>query len=597
MLISGAPLNTSPLNAALTDSEVAPIIVAGPNAIRWYSRVIIGGEDVSTRLVGEQTTDREEGAAAVCDFTIYLPEGPVAPTDWRGRPVSLDYIDGQGESRLFTGRIGEPVWNRTSRTLTCACSDQLQERVEAMEVAAIDALVAGDWSEDVFEPVVGRSHWDYALERMSTRTGSLDCAPDGTLRVTSWYAKPVADYAFGVGATVYGTVDVQLSDNTRETNLVVIEADYRFQRLHQLNTSYYWQHPLTSGLGGTGGFCLWQADSTEVPSVDMVVGALSDSGQTLLSGAHWNRLPGSGVYCDPPVIWGNVYTDLLLGFSAVGARRWAQAVTERYTLTVRADAAIAAAGEVVGRDSVALEVESARADEWESTPFGVNTVAPSAGGSNNGLPFIGSGGLTPGRPADDGESGHEDIRDESRRQLALRIKLHQAVVSIIGAHRGTVISWDVPAGWVHGIDLGHTVIIDDQGVRARGNVIRIRHRQDLLSGSALATISIAVMRGGGDVSDPLEPPPFSVDPQPEPPAPDPIADSLPTQIGGRGEVYDDNLDGFSGTWSVGDGISEGFQRRFQVTAVEIAEAQRDAREVIIAGDYRIAIPNDTLELY
>ncbi|RCH01439.1 hypothetical protein CSC36_6097 [Pseudomonas aeruginosa] len=43
-----------------------------------------------------------------------------------------------------------------------SCTDQLQQRVEAMEIAAVDRPGRRAWSADVFEPVDGRSRWDYA---------------------------------------------------------------------------------------------------------------------------------------------------------------------------------------------------------------------------------------------------------------------------------------------------------------------------------------------------------------------------------------------------------------------------------------------------
>src|SRR5690606_2794495 len=101
---------------------------------------------------------------------------------------------------------------RTERTLSYTCSDQSQEQVEALSAAQVDALVGGQWSVDVFQPVEGRSHWDYALERMGTRTASLECDAYGVPRVTSWYAKPVADFMFGPGSTEYDTVSVSFSE-------------------------------------------------------------------------------------------------------------------------------------------------------------------------------------------------------------------------------------------------------------------------------------------------------------------------------------------------------------------------------------------------
>lgn len=591
-LLGGAPLSSLPGAAA------AVVVVGGSPAIVWRARALVGGVDYSARLSGEITVDREEGAAAVASFNLVLPSGPVTPGLWRGKTVELDYIDDAGTQRIFTGRLIEPSWDRTSRIMACACTDALQDRVEALTIEQIDTLVGGFWSEDVFDAVEGRSHWDYAGERLSTLTAALDSSPAGDLRVTSWYAKPQADYEFGPGSTVYETIDVQLSDNTRETNQVEIEADYRLPRLRQLNKPYVWNHSLTAGQGGTAGFCLWLADSADTPTVEMVLSAVADSGQTMLGGVSWGYLPPSGIYCDPPLGWVNTFSDLLLSVSFIAARRWSQSVTERYSLVVRADVAVAEAGVIIERDSLAVEVGEEAASSWESTPFGVNTTAPSPASSGLRYSVIGrDGGLTPGRPVDNGFNGHTDVRDEPRRQLGIRTKLHQATAKIVGAHRGTLLSWDVPTSWVPGIDLVHTALITDQGVYAKGKIKRLRHRLNLTGGEAVTGVTIALMRGGGSVNDPLTPPPFTTEPQPPAPPFDPVADGLPTQIGGKGEVYFDEVDGFSGSWAIGDGQSEGFPRRFQITADEIPAEKRDELTLTIAGDYRVAIPNDPLELY
>ena len=126
---------------------------------------------------------------------------------------------------------------------------------------------------------------------------------------------------------------------------------------------------------------------------------------------------------------------------------------------------------------------------------------------------------------------------------------------------------------------------------------RLQHRLSLETGVALTTVTIAVMRGGGSVSDPLVPPPFSVlPPEEEDEGPSPIEDSMPTQLadGIGNPPYDETLDGFSGNYSQTSGD---YPRRFQATADEVLETLRDENVVEIPAVYRIAIPNDLLELY
>lgn len=569
-MFGGAPIGATPLGGSF-GGAAEPVPVGGANAIRWVARLLVDGVDWSSRLVGEPQVDREEGAAGICSFDLCLPAGPVTPTDWKGRSVALDYIGTMAgvttEQRLFTGRVADPSWNRTTRTLSCTCSDQLQQRVEAMEISAIDALVGGYWSEDVFEPVAGRSRWDYAQERLSTRAASLDCDAYGSVRVTSWYTAAQPDFTFGAGSTVYDSLDVQLSDLSVQINTVEIEGDYRFSRLWQRNLTYVWAHPDMAGTSGMTGFCLWIQHTTELPTIEMIESAVSGGGQTVISSAY-QVLPSSGTYCDPPIGYAapRNHKELVLAARVVGARRWNQAVTESYKLRVVAGASVAAVGEVIERQGAAVEVESDLAEAWESDEI--------------------TGGT----------SGHQDVRDEPRRQAQLLTLLNQAGATIVAAHRGTQLSWDVPASWVTGLDLRHTVHLDDQGARAKGKVARLQHRLSLETGVALTTVTIAVMRGGGAVSDPLVPPPFSVLPPEEEEGPSPIEDSMPTQLAdGIDDLpYDETLDGFSGNYSQTSGD---YPRRFQATADEVLETLRDENVVEIPAVYRIAIPNDLLELY
>jgi hypothetical protein len=341
-------------------------------------------------------------------------------------------------------------------------------------------------------------------------------------------------------------------------NKVVIEAEYRYQRLRQRNERFSW-------VGG--GFCGWYfTDSKELPTSTMVREAVESAGGQLLSNYQWDLLPGSAPDpCGLGVPWINTFEaeELLLGADFTLGRRWAQPITERYSLSVEVPTSITAAGEVIERIGSAFEVESLAAETWGSEPF--------------------TGGV----------SSHTDQRDQVRRTGFLQVLLQQAFATVVNAHRETVLTWQVPTSLAMGVDLVHTVLLEDQGVRALGKVVRVA--DDFGEALPITTISIKVMRGGGTVTDPLIPPASVDEPQPDPNAP---AISLPTQLGGRTGVpaYDDELPGFAGNYSVMDNGAPTFPRRFDVDAAEIAAEQRDELPVQIAADYRVAIPNDLLEL-
>ncbi len=564
MQLNGSMLNAVPLNGLVATSEAAESVVAGVS-YGWNLVLLIDGEDLTHRLTGGGRTDREEGAAGLADFDLFFPVGEVVvPTNWRGRAVTIDFTstDQNGvfrSERRFTGRITNPSWNAAERVLSCECGDQLQQRVEAMSIAEIDTLIPGAWSADVFAPVEGRSHWDYALELLSTMSASLDVSPSGELRLTSWFATAPA-FVFGPGTTLDQSVEFDGAQLSSVTNRVEVTFSYRYSRLWQLNQHYTWLVP-------AGSFCAWRVDTHDLPTVEMIEDAATDGGQTMINGAFVYLPPSASDPCGTGAPWINVYPDLVLGAGWTGARRWAQSVTETYTMVFATPAGEVPGTAIVQRDSASFEIENDRIEAWTTDPI-------------NG-----------------GETGYEDVLGEDRRFAGLQVMMKMAQVKIIGAHRENSMSWQVPTPMALGIDLPVTLQLDDQNTKAVGKCRRIVDEYDFEAGTAITTVSIAIMRGGG-ASDPLIVPPrlgvATVDPGSYP------SDSLPSQIGGRSDSppYDEALDGFSGNWdSIDNNVGqEEYPRRMTATAPEIPADLRDEYQLASETLYRVGVPENQLEL-
>ncbi|WP_417312259.1 hypothetical protein [Ectopseudomonas khazarica] len=573
MLIGAQPLASGPLAAALGEAY-QPVYVVRGQGFNARVRLLIDGEDLTDRVTGELEVDREEGAAAAAGFVLLLPDEPITPEDWKGKAVTLDYIsrDRYGEEtevRLFTGAIKLPELDLTWNLLACECSDRLQQRVEALNIAEIDALTGGVWSADIFEPVAGRSHWEYAQERMESRAASLDCAASGALRVATWASASTPHFVFGLGTTLHESVQLDPSDMDDVTNYLEIEGAYRFPRLWQQVQTFGWTHP-EYGSTGIPGFCQWRVWTSELPTTEMIADAVSGAGMTLIGGVGGFKLPLSlSNPCGDGQVWRNTFDNLWLSATASGGRRWVQQVTESYKLLLTASGGEAEATRVIGRDSASFEIESSQADEWES-----------------------------GNPS--GGSSSTDLSDETRRVAALQTLLRGGAVQVLDAHRGTTLSWQTPTDLALGVDLVHTLRLEDRAL-AQGKCRRIQHRIDVAGGSAITTISIAISRGGG-AGDALVTPA-----RPETSLP-PITGSaiLATQLGGRLNdpitglpipPYDDTRLGFSGNWDAADDLTaEKFPRRFKVESAEIPETYRDERTGEVSVHYRVAIPNDLLEL-
>lgn len=604
-MLNSTPLNSGPLNALAGSADPTdPVIIDPPakpsdplpgdgvypgfpvppppagHSFRWSATVMLGGVNVSALLAGSVRVDREEGAAGIAEFGVFYPPGTPVQTDLSDRTVTVDYItdDGAGavQVRLFTGFVAEPRWDALARVMHITATDNLQNRVESMSTEYIDSLTRGAWSEDVFNPIEGRSRWDYAQERMSTRTASLDCSPTGSIRVTSWYANATPNYTFGADTTAYQSINVDLAQLRNVTNRVELEIAYRYSRLHDANVKYKWSHP-------AGGFCTWRTLSTELPDINMAVNAV-EGGSLVPVYATWTLLPQTSPDpCGTGVPWINNYAGLLLGFNVTSARRWTQSVTETYKLNLATAAGQIDGQQIISRTGVNVSVDHDDSDGWDSSliPIVINPLY----GIAESPPIVGYG--VPG-----------DRSDDERRFIMLNTMLQSALSEIVGSHRKTLVSWSVPASMALGVDLSDTVEINDQLTRARA---KCSHRVDELNfetGSAMTSISISVMRGGGE-SDPLI-------------VPDRIGDyssvvvtgwgeteQLPTQIGGRftSPVYNDEMDGFSGNYAAAqDSMLEVFPRRLALTAPEIDKQFIDELAHELERDYYVGVPNDLLEL-
>lgn len=588
MQLNGSPLNGAPLNGGLAvGAPPAPVTIDPVVSVLWSVRLMLNGVDSSHLLAGSISIQREEGSRAIADFDLQFLGEAVNPASYQGQAVELYFRvwngAGWNEALRFRGQITGPQFNMQTRVLSCECSDRLNEIVEAMEIDAIDAITGGLWSADVFEEVEGRSRWDYAAERMSTRPASLQLSLEGALQVTDWAPTPEPHFIVPAGAVLFESIEWIPVELSERINVVEIEGDYRFPRLRERHQPFFWEHPDWVGLSIIDGFCLlYRGDSTEVPDLGMVTEASESAGYQKILNANWEYLPetGAGAFCDPPSAWINPYPELGLLVRATwdSAMRWVQPVTEQYKLRVEAPASVAQAGEVINRERVAIETESDRADAFEDADF----TAPDADAVVDALgDYV------------------VDIREEDRRIESLSCLLNVGRVQILGAHRGNRFGYQLPTADTLVMRLEHTGRCEDEilgrAILCQSRVFSLVDDWDLDSGSAITSIQQAVSQGGGTDNDPLTVPSA---PASTPAGEVPLLIQLPSQFSGHVDSppYDEDLLGFSGNYSNYNSEQDRFERRFDIEAPEQPADHRDEYEVEQVQTYRVAVPNDILEL-
>ena len=582
-MLNGSPLNGAGLNASAY--TVTPAVTVEPVvSVLWDVRLMLGGVDVSEKLTGSVRIEREEGAATLADFVISLDSGSVNPANYIGQTVEIYYRHwsaGWVEHLRFVGQVIRPQYSMQERVISCDCSDRLQDAIEALTVAEVDSLTGGVWSADVFEEPEGRSRWDYAQERMSTRPSSLQKSVAGNLQVTSWPAISPA-LVYPAGSVIDQSMEwipVELSDRV---NVVEVSLSYRFTRLRERHQDFVWMHQDITGPTIPSGFCLWRVNTTDLPTVDMVTSACESAGyQAILSGAAWVELPPTGVYCSPPTPWINSVESLrlLLGGEWTAARRWTQAITEQYKLRIESPASILQAGEVIRRDSITAETNLDRASEFETATFD----APEPDATEDAL-----------------GDWIVDLRESDRLDDAVAVGVSIGRVQILSAHRENRMGFQLPTADTLGVTLEHTVRVEDvvagQDIVCQAKVFSLADEWSFDDGSAITTIMLAVSQGGGTVDDPVVTP---AAPSSTPSGSATTVITLPSQFGGEYDgqpAYDEDEDGVSGQydnpWSL---AAEVFPRRIAVTAPEIPADNQDEFIADTSATYRVIVPNDLLE--
>jgi hypothetical protein len=455
-----------------TAATMIAVIGAG-HSPNWTARCLIDGIDVSARLRGQASVTAEEGAARIASVTLLPASGPVVPLDYVGKTIHIDYvllIDGVPvPRRLFTGRIDTPSYNPATALLHLDCTDDLQNRVAALDRSVIDALVGGRFAEAVQGEM--DDAWDYVKARLETVAASLDSSASGGLRVTEWEGADVWA-TWGKSDLLYEHATLALPQRSTLVNKVHIEFDYRYPRLRQRYTS--------SGWSGTN------IDMAPVgwayPTQQDILGAAGGSGWMVTKAVFYPApaaVPhSSGGFIRPPE--GSIDMAILHL-----AQRHSQTVTEKYGILVTADESVAANGDLAYTLRGALESEF-DGGAWEAA-LDVEPLMPDGGDMD----------YAPDAPRADAE-------------YAIQTLLDMARVKIFGSHRSARVGNAVLCN--PDLDVDKRVAIATGDVEAVGKVARVIHTLDFQAGSAVSAFDLAIFGAGGagiltpDMLAPPDPP-------------------------------------------------------------------------------------------
>jgi len=437
----------------------------------WTARCLIDGVDVSASLEGVISVTADEGAARIASLAINPPSGTIAPLDYVGKVITLDYVPVIGGTevplRLFTGRVDTPQYDLRARLLNLSCVDDLQNRVASLDRSVIDGLIGGRYSVAVQGEIL--DNWDYAEARLSTVAGSLDAGAHGGMRVTPWELS--ASWAtYGAGDLLYEqSVIGSLPQRSTLINSVTVEFEYRYPRLRQRYTT----------LGWSGTQIDMAPNGWAYPKQQDLMGAAGGSGWTVTQ-AIFSPAPAA----IPHSSGGFIYPDEGAIDMAIlhMTQRHSQTVSEVYTLPVSAPESVEANGELPYTLRGALE-SSFDGSAWESA-IDVAPLLPAGG-----------------------EMDYSPDATRADADYAIQTLLDQAYVKILGSHRGARLTNAVLCN--PDLDLDKRVTIATADMDVSGKVVSVNHVLNLLNGSATSEFSIGCFGAGGAgilTPDTLDPP-------------------------------------------------------------------------------------------
>lgn len=557
---------TAPLIAQVYSNEpiVLPLIAqvlyptfAVPG--NWDVRVSLGGVDVTPRLLAQTVEiECEADMARVARFGLAPNGEPIDLAQSGVAAVEVDYLPPGGSEwhRLFTGRLAEQDIDLTTRALTCTATDARTPDLDAMSAAEIEAITPGG----MYSPAVhGEDLTGAALAdaRVSTLAADLDRSPTGAWRLTPWVASSSPQFVLRESALVDESLSVQLMRFADVLNRVELKFEYRYPALRERWARLSWAYAACTGQFLVLGLQPFWLTSASIRSAAETGGWQV---QNLVAGPYEGQLQTASW-------WQRI--------------RYAQTVTEEYSLTVHAPLSVTAHGSRrVGERSASLEAQFDTAS-WAAATDGPVT-----------LPSVSVATETVTAITDQSADGR------TAANLAVSVLLRQARRDILASLRGGRVTATLPLNPL--IDLPHTLRIESAGLVAQGRVIRLRHELSGEDGRATTQVELAIYAtpGGSTGADDLTPP--------TPPAlPDPDLTGFTAGLGGAIALVGDpepdwDAPGFAVQYTLtgdpGSTTIETVRSQFAVQLPAVPDADAQPVTLPLAATYSVTVPSDDFTL-
>lgn len=487
-------------------------------------------------LTDDITITRSEDDAALMEFTLLLPEGQVSSDFLDGstnKDVELVYTDTESgiSEILFTGKVDIPDIDLLRGTITYRCTDNRRANLNRLNANFADNI--GFWSDEIFSEPTDLA--DEIESRLETVRASLNFNSKGLPEFTSWTPKTTADRVLSGNEIYRRKPSIELLSRARVVNTINLELEYQYQRIKQREQNYSWNYGASPAIAACEyGRLGWP------PTKAAVIAAIEGTGWTYTDFQSTKRYCG---YC--PDTYSNIpcgertgagYYDV---YDAAGnpvtdssgkikqewssgkftdstykdvhaaswkmAKRYTQNISEKVSVTVRAQNSIDRYGQVSRTQKYGVNVEF---DEsiWENDDLAY--LNPAAVPTTTGT--ITMGQLNNGEYYYDlnNYADATGLIGSARWQNLYRTAIERAMTTIAKSHRDNTVSVEIPmniaigatdAGRKPMIELSSTVeLANNDWLACKGKVGAIRYTIDLVERDAYAEVDIKLSLSAGN---------------------------------------------------------------------------------------------------
>ena len=591
-----------------------------------------------SQIHGAISISRSESSAALMDVTLIPPKGAQNITQYQGKSIILNYIEGNASTRIYTGKVDIPEIDIMGQKITLRCTDNRTEQNNALNPVFVQGI--GQYSEAVFGEAKDQN--DEIEKRLRTVQASLDYDANGLVTYTSWTPKATADFVFDNPDIYRRTPQVEVLSRGRVINQVTLDITYRWTRLRHRERSWKWTFPWNANE-----WCGFLVDDIGVPPSDAPRRAAQGAGWAIKPGSYQTiGLPPTRAYhCRVPltvqgfpvlstgwqtIVWspttsncdtrqktdssGNVVTDssgnpvyesvtcltsnqqndYAISAQWTAAKRWAQTVEQHGSYTISAPQSIAQYGLVERSDRTGVQSDF-DAQSWETMDSYQHPPANSFHSANGDYVL------------------NQNLQDIGEMRDAFSCIAAKAAADILGSHRQNYVTLQLP--FQPGIDLRHTIETTAGKIKCKGKAYSIRHMLDVRDKFSETEIQIALSRSEGSAVD--NRPPLNFAPVSDPLQAEPNTFRMGTWVGGRGGVQ---LTGYDGDRQTDIDLSDksaaglpkgaqGFITNYRVWRpqplftesfiVDTPDIEASARDLLITESTQsgtVAIRNDHLEI-